>query len=61
VLDSLDRGRQAFAQRAWKEAYARLSAADADAPLEGRDLEMMATAAYLIGNLPTETAQRQSA
>ena len=50
MLDSLDRGRQAFAQRAWKEAYARLSAADADAPLEGRDLEMMATAAYLIGN-----------
>jgi len=50
VLDSLDRGRQAFAQRAWKEAYARLSAADAGAPLEGRDLEMMATAAYLIGN-----------
>jgi DNA-binding NarL/FixJ family response regulator len=50
VLDSLDRGRQAFAQRAWKEAYARLSAADAVAPLEGRDLEMLATAAYLIGN-----------
>jgi hypothetical protein len=50
VLDSLDRGRQAFAQRAWKEAYARLSAADADTSLEGRDLEMMATAAYLIGN-----------
>jgi DNA-binding NarL/FixJ family response regulator len=50
VLDSLDRGRQAFAQRAWKDAYARLSAADADAPLEGRELEMLATAAYLIGN-----------
>jgi DNA-binding NarL/FixJ family response regulator len=50
VLDSLDRGRQAFAQRAWKEAYACLSAADADRPLEGRDLEMLATAAYLVGN-----------
>jgi DNA-binding NarL/FixJ family response regulator len=50
VLNVLDRGRQAFAQRAWKEAYARLSAADAHALLEGRDLEMMATAAYLIGN-----------
>ena len=49
MLDSLDCGRQAFAQRAWKEAYALLSAADAETPLEGRDLEMMATAAYLIG------------
>jgi hypothetical protein len=29
---------------------ARLSAADADTPPEGRDLEMMATAAYLIAN-----------
>lgn len=50
MLNFLYRGRQAFAQRAWKEAYARLSAADAHASLEGRDLEMMATAAYLIGN-----------
>jgi len=50
VLNFLDRGRQAFAQRAWKEAYAQLSSADAHALLEGRDLEMMATAAYLIGN-----------
>lgn len=50
MLSFLYRGRQAFAQRAWKEAYARLSAADAHALLEGRDLEMMATAAYLIGN-----------
>ena len=50
VGDALDRGRQAFAARAWKEAHAQLTAADAGAPLEGRDLEMMATAAYLIGS-----------
>jgi hypothetical protein len=50
VPNFLHRGRQAFAQRAWKDAYVRLSTADAHAPLEGRDLEMMATAAYLIGN-----------
>jgi DNA-binding CsgD family transcriptional regulator len=50
VLDSLLSGRKAFAQREWKEAYLWLSAADAEAPLAGRDLEMMATAAYLIGN-----------
>ena len=50
MLNSLDRGRRAFAQRAWKEAYACLSEADGDALLEGRDLEMLATAAYLVGN-----------
>ena len=50
MLNCLDGGRQAFAQRAWKDAYVRLSEADARSHLEGRDLEMLATAAYLIGN-----------
>src|SRR5829696_2405044 len=42
-------GREAFAQQKWREAYARLSAADRDSPLEPADLERLATAAYLVG------------
>jgi len=47
--DSLERGREAFARRAWGESYAQLSAADREAPLEPQDLERLATAAYLLG------------
>ena len=50
MLSSLLDGRHGFAQRAWKEAYASFSAADAHTPLEGHDLERLATAAYLTGN-----------
>jgi DNA-binding NarL/FixJ family response regulator len=50
VLDSLTRGRQAVARRAWKDAYAWLSAADAEAALEDSDLELLATSAYLVGH-----------
>jgi DNA-binding CsgD family transcriptional regulator len=42
-------GREAFAQQKWREAYAQLSAADCEPPLEPADLERLATAAYLIG------------
>lgn len=47
--DSVDRGRESFARRAWGDAYAQLSAADHESPLEAEDLERVATAAYLIG------------
>jgi DNA-binding CsgD family transcriptional regulator len=42
-------GQEAFAQQKWREAYAQLSAADCEPPLEPADLERLATAAYLIG------------
>ena len=47
--DALDRGRAAFAAKAWGEAYATLSAADDQAPLDAADLERLATAARLTG------------
>ena len=47
--ETLDRGREAYGRRAWAEAYAELSAADQQAPLESEDLERLATAAYLVG------------
>ncbi|MCB0068114.1 MAG: hypothetical protein KDD77_13215, partial [Caldilineaceae bacterium] len=42
-------GRKAFARQEWRKAYARLSAADDEAPLDPSDLERLATAAYLVG------------
>jgi DNA-binding CsgD family transcriptional regulator len=48
-LSTLRRGRNAFEQRAWAESYRLLHAADLEAPLDGEDLERLATAAYLVG------------
>ena len=49
VRDVLDIGREAFDSAAWRDAFTRLSAADAETALEPEDLERLATAAYLIG------------
>ena len=46
---TLDGGRAAFGRQAWGDAYAQLSAADTEAPLELDDLERLAVAAYLVG------------
>jgi DNA-binding CsgD family transcriptional regulator len=45
----LERGREAYAGRAWKDAHAHLSSADECAPLHAGDLELLATAAYMLG------------
>jgi tetratricopeptide (TPR) repeat protein len=47
--ETLDRGREAFDRLHWSDAYAELSAADSETPLEPEDLERLATSAYLIG------------
>jgi len=47
--DALERGRESFRRQRWGEAYAQLSAADHDEPLDPADLERLATAAFLIG------------
>ena len=49
AADALAHGREAFGRRAWADAYAQLSAADREAPLDLEDLERLATAASLIG------------
>ncbi len=46
---ALDRGRASFGRQAWGDAYAQLSTADKDAPLELGDLERLAMAAYMVG------------
>ena len=47
--DALEQGRRSFAEQAWADAHAQLSAADRLDPLEAEDLERLATAAYLVG------------
>jgi tetratricopeptide (TPR) repeat protein len=49
VVAELDRGREAYAGQAWSEAWESLSAADRGEPLGPDDLELLATAAYMIG------------
>jgi DNA-binding NarL/FixJ family response regulator len=45
----LERGRGSVAACAWQEAHAALARADRTAPLGGDDLELLATAAYMLG------------
>ena len=46
-IEARARGRECFGRRAWADAFAELSAADRDAPLEPEDVERLAMAAYL--------------
>jgi tetratricopeptide (TPR) repeat protein len=48
--DHLEPGRAAFARAAWREAYDRLSAADAAGTLEAEDLERLADAAWWLSD-----------
>lgn len=50
TADILERGREAYEQRAWNDAFAALSAADHASSLDPEDLERLATAAYLVGD-----------
>jgi DNA-binding CsgD family transcriptional regulator/tetratricopeptide (TPR) repeat protein len=46
---TLDQGRKSFRRQAWADAYAQLSAAADESPLELADLERLAAAAFLFG------------
>jgi DNA-binding CsgD family transcriptional regulator len=47
----LARGRRAAGRLAWADAYTALSLADRSSALAGPDLELLATAAYLLGRV----------
>ncbi len=49
VADVLDRGRESFQRQAWGDAFAQLTEADQESPLEPEDLERLAVAADLTG------------
>jgi hypothetical protein len=47
----LARGREAARRLRWADAYAALSRADRSSPLDAEDLELLATAAFLLGHV----------
>ena len=47
--DAVRIGRDSFQRRAWRQAHSRLSTEDAKTPLATEDLELLITAAHLIG------------
>ena len=47
--DELERGREAYATRAWLQAYDCLERAHAQDPLDAGDLELLSTAAFMLG------------
>jgi DNA-binding CsgD family transcriptional regulator len=49
TVDARGRGRESFGRRAWAAAYDQLAAADHESSLGPEDLELLATAAYLVG------------
>ena len=49
IAAALAQGRDAFARGAWGDAYARLSAAAREGPLDAEDTDRLARAAHLIG------------
>jgi DNA-binding CsgD family transcriptional regulator len=49
--DELARGRDAYARRAWTEAYDQLSQADESSALGADDLRLLATSAYMLGRM----------
>jgi DNA-binding CsgD family transcriptional regulator len=50
AASELERGRDAHAQRAWRQAHESLSLADRATPLGPHDLELLAVAAYMLGH-----------
>jgi DNA-binding CsgD family transcriptional regulator len=51
TADELLRGREAYASRAWLDAYTALSEADRIAPLAADDLDLLANSASLVGRM----------
>ena len=48
-VEELARGRESYVRRAWRDAHESLSRADQAGSLEAGDLELLATAAYMLG------------
>ena len=49
VVEDLERGRDAYARRAWRDAYEHLGTADEAEELAINDLELLATTAFMLG------------
>jgi len=51
TADELERGREAYARSAWREAYELLGRAERVAPLSGSDLVLLSIAAHMLGRI----------
>jgi DNA-binding CsgD family transcriptional regulator len=49
AASELSRGRQAYEEKAWNQAYELLTRVDQEQPLSAPDLELLARAAYMLG------------
>ena len=49
AVAEIEQGREFYADRAWTDAFAALAGADRKAAMPADDLELLATAAYMIG------------
>jgi DNA-binding CsgD family transcriptional regulator len=49
AIDELERGRESYARRAWGEAHESLTRAERALSLGADDLQLLATAAYMLG------------
>jgi len=56
AVDELTRGREAYAAREWAAAAEALGAADASEPLEPADLELLATALFMVNRIDDHLA-----
>jgi DNA-binding CsgD family transcriptional regulator len=56
MANELHRGREAYAQRAWMDAYESLSRADEASPLGLEDLELLAISASMVGRMDDHLA-----
>jgi class 3 adenylate cyclase len=61
VADHLEIGRGAFARHAWQEAFEALSAAEAEHPLPGADLESLSEAAFFSAHADNEVEAKERA
>lgn len=50
-IAELERGRKAYASRAWLDAYTALSSSDRVTPLQAEDLELLAVSASMVGRM----------
>jgi len=48
-VDELERAREAYARRAWLEAYEALKAAEAKTALDAAEVDLLATCAFMLG------------
>jgi DNA-binding CsgD family transcriptional regulator len=61
AVDDLTRGREAHAAREWAAAAEALGAADASAPLEPPDLDLLATALFMLNRIEDHLAMLERA